>query len=45
MPGGCFIWLQAEGGTVTLSQAQLSMLLVGIDWRTPARTWQPEAAC
>ena len=42
---GRFVWPQAKGGTVTLSQAQLSMLLEGIDWRMPARTWQPEAAC
>ncbi|MCB2003262.1 MAG: hypothetical protein KDH91_24105, partial [Rhodoferax sp.] len=24
--------------------AQLSMLLEGIDWRMPARTWQPQRA-
>lgn len=41
---GRFVWPQAADGTVTLSQAQLSMLLEGIDWRMPARTWQPEAA-
>jgi transposase len=29
---------------VHLSAAQLSMLLEGIDWRRPARTWQPEMA-
>jgi transposase len=27
-----------------LTPAQLSMLLEGIDWRHPARTWQPELA-
>jgi transposase len=28
---------------VSLTPAQLSMLLEGIDWRMPQRTWQPEA--
>jgi transposase len=27
-----------------LTPAQLSMLLEGIDWRMPVRTWQPEMA-
>jgi transposase len=40
---GRFIWPQAESGTVSLSRAQLSMLLEGIDWRRPERTWQPQA--
>ena len=39
-----FIWPQANSGTVTLSQAQLSMLLEGIDWRQPVRSWQPTSA-
>ena len=38
---GRFIWPQANRGIVTLTQAQLSMLLEGIDWRQPVRTWQP----
>ena len=38
---GRFVWPQATSGTVLLSQAQLSMLLEGIDWRRPERTWQP----
>jgi transposase len=29
---------------VSLTPAQLSMLLEGIDWRMPVRTWQPEMA-
>lgn len=29
---------------VSLTPAQLAMLLEGIDWRMPRRTWQPEAA-
>ncbi len=41
---GRFIWPQAEGGTVHLSAAQLSMLLEGIDWRHPVRTVRPERA-
>jgi transposase len=41
---GRFIWPQATGGTVSLSRAQLSMLLEGIDWRRPDRTWQPPMA-
>lgn len=35
---GRFVWPQASGGTVSLSRAQLSMLLEGIDWRAPLRT-------
>jgi len=41
---GRFVWPQAESGTVSLSRAQLSMLLEGIDWRRPARTAAPEMA-
>jgi transposase len=41
---GRFVWPQAERGTVSLTRAQLSMLLEGIDWRRPARTWKPEMA-
>ena len=41
---GRFIWPQADSGAVHLSPAQLSMLLEGIDWRRPARTWQSEMA-
>jgi transposase len=39
---GKFVWPQASSGTVYLSSAQLSMLLEGIDWRRPQRTWQPQ---
>ena len=38
---GHFIWPQATSGTVSLSRAQLSMLLEGIDWRRPERTFAP----
>ena len=42
---GRFVWLAARGGgKVALSLAQLSMLLEGIDWRTPQRAWRPLAA-
>ena len=41
---GRFIWPQATSGVVHLSGAQLSMLLEGIDWRRPQRTWQPQCA-
>jgi len=41
---GRFVWPQATSGTVHLSNAQLSMLLEGIDWRRPTRTWQPSVA-
>jgi transposase len=36
---GRFVWPQATEGSVSLSAAQLSMLLEGIDWRHPARTF------
>lgn len=35
---GRFVWPKAETGTVSLTRAQLSMLLEGIDWRRPQRT-------
>lgn len=41
---GRFVWPQASSGTVHLSQAQLSMLLEGIDWRRPQRTSVPQLA-
>jgi transposase len=41
---GRFVWPQAINGSVSLSPAQLSMLLEGIDWRRPERTWRPERA-
>jgi transposase len=42
---GRFIWPQADNGTVSLTPAQLSMLLEGIDWRRPVRTSAPQMAC
>jgi transposase len=43
---GHFIWpsLREPGGTVALTPAQLAMLLEGIDWRAPERTWKPSLA-
>jgi transposase len=41
---GRFVWPQAPAGAVHLTYAQLSMLLEGIDWRRPQRSWQPERA-
>lgn len=41
---GRFVWPQASSGTVVLTRAQLSMLLEGIDWRQPQRTWEPQLA-
>ena len=42
---GRFVWPQATSGTVCLTRAQLSMLLEGIDWRRPERTWEPQFRC
>jgi transposase len=39
---GRFVWPKVESGTVSLTCAQLSMLLEGIDWRHPLRTHTPE---
>jgi transposase len=41
---GKFVWPQASEGVVSLTRAQLSMLLEGIDWRRPERTWDPQLA-
>ena len=41
---GRFVWPQADSGSVALTQAQLSMLLEGIEWRRPERTWRPTSA-
>ena len=38
---GRFVWPQASAGKVHLTQAQLSMLLEGINWKQPERTWTP----
>jgi len=41
---GRFVWPRAKEGKVSLSASQLSMLLEGIDWRMPKKTWRPVAA-
>ena len=41
---GRFVWPLATEGTVSLTRAQLSMLLEGIDWRRPVRTSAPQIA-
>jgi hypothetical protein len=38
---GRFVWPQTANGTVSLSRAQLSMLLERINWRAPIRTSEP----
>jgi transposase len=40
---GRFVWPQARDGAVSLTAAQLSMLVEGIDWRMPAWTARPQA--
>lgn len=37
---GKFVWPSVKDGKLSLTPAQLSMLLEGIDWRTPQRTWR-----
>ena len=43
---GGFVWPRMAGqeGSIALSPAQLAMLIEGIDWRTPERTWKPAFA-
>jgi transposase len=41
---GRFIWPSVAGEAVTISPAQLSYLLSGIDWRNPQETWRPTRA-
>jgi transposase len=41
---GSFIWPAARGGVVSISSAQLSYLLSGIDWRNPVYTFRPALA-
>lgn len=38
---GRFVWPSPAAGKVHITAAQLAMLLEGIDWRTPQRTWVP----
>jgi transposase len=38
---GHFVWPAAKDGKINVPGAQLSMLLEGIDWRMPQKTWRP----
>jgi transposase len=40
---GRFVWPISRDGVVTLTPAQLSMLVEGLDWRAPDQTWRPPA--
>ena len=37
---GRFVWPAAKEGKINVTPAQLSMLLEGIDWRMPQKTWR-----
>ncbi|MCJ1960816.1 IS66 family insertion sequence element accessory protein TnpB [Novosphingobium mangrovi (ex Hu et al. 2023)] len=41
---GRFVWPSAKDGIVSLTNAQLSCLLEGIDWRKPQYSWRPQSA-
>ena len=43
---GGFVCSRMTGyeGSITLSPAQLAMLIEGIDWRVPERIWKPALA-
>jgi transposase len=38
---GRFVWPSPADGKISVSSAQLAMLLEGSDWRSPQRTWRP----
>jgi transposase len=41
---GRFTWPVTKEGSVTLTPAQLSMLLEGLEWRAPRKTFTPQLA-
>jgi transposase len=41
---GRFTWPSTKEGAVTLTLAQMSMLLEGLEWRNPQQTWAPTLA-
>jgi len=41
---GRFVWPSPADGKMVVTPAQLAMLLEGIDWRAPQRTWRPLTA-
>ena len=44
LENGRFTWPTTKEGSVTLTPAQMSMLLEGLEWRTPRPTWAPTLA-
>ncbi|SPP98255.1 conserved protein of unknown function [Bradyrhizobium vignae] len=38
---GRFVWPSMADGVVSISPAQMSYLLSGIDWRNPQESWRP----
>ena len=41
---GRFVWPSAKDGIVSLTNAQLSCLMEGIDWRNPQYSWRLQGA-
>ena len=41
---GRFVWPVSRAGVVTLTPAELAMLVEGLDWRAAERTWKPDLA-
>ncbi|AXF06010.1 hypothetical protein CUJ88_47580 (plasmid) [Paraburkholderia hospita] len=41
LESGYFVWPEADSGKIHLTQAQLSMLLEGINWKQPSRRRTP----
>jgi len=41
---GRFTWPVTKEGSVSLTPAQLSMLVEGLEWRAPRPTWAPTLA-
>ncbi len=43
---GIFLWPSnvEPGGTLSLTSAQLSLLIDGVDWRVPEQRWRPAVA-
>ena len=41
---GAFPWPTGQSGIESISSAQFSMLLEGLDWKRPDRTWRPAVA-
>ena len=38
---GRFVWPSPADGKIGVTPAQLAMLLEGIDWQAPQRSWRP----